>query len=310
MGISISLSKKPYQHPEDIAESKLNLLQEVFSSYKGYFNASRIELWRFAASEALGGEQVDAAKVQNPVSVTDEIGKLWETHKRNWALLESMILRIRGAWNLDHLSLPGLIALNSQEDWRNSYGDIEITSYRKGDIEDLVSVFWKDKETARVFVNGLMDRFAGFEDGSHSLSSILVGSGAPPVQPVTAWLSSYHRTPSNFVSAVISTMREVDPQIRTYFRLVSQSGISGEFYHNPLFRSNLREISQKVNVELDDRSSLKLFGKEETSYGRMLNSLFSFLKPVIIAGIPGDEKIEHDLSAAIARQLGMSLDLQ
>ena len=103
-------------------------------------------------------------------------------------------------------------------------------------------------------------------------------------------------------------MKRTDPQIKNYFSLVSQSGISGEFYHDPLFKTNLRQISKKAKVELDDRASLKLFGEEKESYRRMLNLLFAFLKPVIMSGIPTDTKLRTDLRAAVSRQLGMALD--
>jgi hypothetical protein len=153
-----------------------------------------------------------------------------------------------------------------------------------------------------------MYNFGAYEDSSHVVQNIIVGEGAPLVQPVTEWLSSYHRTPSHFVSAVISTLKRIDPQVKNYFSLVSQSGISGEFFHDPLFKTNLRQISEKSKVELDDRASLKLFGQERESYGRMLNLLFAFLKPVILAGIPTDTKLRSDLRAAVATQLGMRLD--
>ena len=44
-------------------------------------------------------------------------------------------------------------------------------------------------------------------------------------------------------------MKRTDPQIKNYFSLVSQSGISGEFYHDPLFKTNLRQISKKAKLE-------------------------------------------------------------
>ena len=192
MGISIALNRKPYQLIENVAQSKLVVLQNIFGAYRGYFEATQIELWQYGARKALGGKMVAELSVKEPSSVTNEIAQMWERYHKNWQLLETMILRIKGGWNIDNLIMPGLIALNCQEEWAKSYGDIEVTSYRKGNIEDFIDLFWHQEDTARAFVNGLMDNFGSYEDASHVLSTIIVGEGAPFTQPVTEWLSSYH----------------------------------------------------------------------------------------------------------------------
>jgi hypothetical protein len=306
MAISIVLSKNPYRNIEERTESKINLADEIFKFYNGYFEPSRIEVWRDAPTEALGGKLQNKIVCRDKSNVPEVLNQAWAGVRKDFGILESMILLIRGLWNVDGLKAAGYICVNNEVSSIETYGDIEVGAYPRGQIADVIDLFWVDSAKRQALVSNFISRFSKFEDESHSIRYIVFGTGAPLTQLVTEWSASYHRRPSQFLVKVLSTMREIVSDFYSYIRLMNATVLTIELYKIEDFRRSLRKMASKNEVEMDARSSLKLIGRKQDSYGKMIDELVTFLKPVLMTSLPQDRVITREMANAIAKQLGVS----
>lgn len=302
MTISIGLRKQLY-HLESRTSSKISLAYEILNFYDAYFDPSRIEIWSEAPNEALGGQRRTQIECREKSRVKDVLMQALDIVRKDRDLLESMILMMRGVWTISGLKVPGYICVNNEESSVKTYGDIEVGAYSRGEVTDIIDLFWMDSTLTRHLVNDFLSRFSKFYDESHSVNYIVFGIGAPLVQPVTEWSASYHRRPTDFLYKVLSTMKK-EPRIgvSSYLRLIYTRGIAAELYKIENFKKTLERIAYRNSVELDARSSLKLVGKYQDSYKNMINDLMIFLGPVFKSSLPEDQTITKRMADEINRQ--------
>ena len=303
MTVSIKLRKRQLRL-ESLTTKKIELAYEILNFYNTYFDPSRIELWSEAPNEALGGQLIEEFKIKEKFNVKYVLNKALDYVKKDVDLLESMTLMIRGVWKVSGLKAPGYVCVNNEVFSVWTYGDIEIGAYSHKEVTDITDLFWKDPTMAEYLVSEFISQFSKKGKKTYKIDYIVFGSGAPLVQPITEWSASYHKRPADFLYKVLSRIGE-EPQlgVYSYLRLIDKLGIARELYKIENFKKSLLKIAEKNNVESDARSSLKLVGKYQDSYQKMIIDLMNFLGPVLKGSLPEDQAITKRLSEEINKAM-------
>jgi hypothetical protein len=304
MTISIKLFKRPYSNLEERTQSKVKLAYDIFNFYSRYFDPAYVEIWLEAPTEVLEGKLLKLIECRDSSHVKDILmQEAWSIVRKEQVFLESMILLLRGVWNINGKKVPGYICVNNEDLSIKTYGDIEVGVYQREEIRDIIDLFWTDTAKVQSLVNDFMSQISKFQDKSYLTSQIVFGVGVPLIQPVTEWKASYHRIPSYFVSKVLLTMKEYKSDISSYLRLININAIAAAIYNIADFQEKVKKIASKNDVEVDTRKSLKLVGIKIESYKNMINELISFLTPVLQKSLLPDRKIIDNLANQIAGQL-------
>jgi hypothetical protein len=112
-----------------------------------YFEAKRVEEWVDATDESLGSRLLNRYSVETPQSVAPILNKIAHSHEAHVGELP-IIVTLKGIWKIDE-PIGGYLNMSNQDDWRDTYGDIEVGAFASGDITDIVELIWKAEVTKR-----------------------------------------------------------------------------------------------------------------------------------------------------------------
>lgn len=305
MGLSILLKRKEFASISDQTKSKLFLASEICKFYAYHFEPRRIEVWRDASNESLGGIQVDKPlDFEDPSGVSSALLGIYHRHETDVDLLYNLVVKILGTWTFDDTRMTGYVEMTNDNQWRGSLGDIELDVYATKDVSDIVDLFWKSEKQVDDLVARFIEKFKGFEDDSHSLSHIIFALGPPCEVLVSDWRTSYSRIPNIYFQIFLRTMQKIQPEITTYIRLVNKGALTSDLYAINYFKEHLKRVAEKFGVKIDLGTSLVLVGREVGSYRKMYDELSSSLFRVLERSLQKDDDVVSKLRRETARLVG------
>jgi hypothetical protein len=299
------LAKKPYTSPAKRFVAKCELTNTIYEWLGAYFEARRIEEWQNATDESLGGKLLNRYAVETPANVAPTLREIASRYEKHVGLDLPIILTIKGIWIVDE-PIGGYVTMSNNEDWRDSYGDIEIGALASGEITDVVELIWKSELTREGLASNFLRKFSPFEDEYFDTESIVFALGVPTNVSVSQWLASHYKNPSYYFMRVLSSMEEENPAIRTYIRLINRLALTTDLYKIEPFRDYLKQVAKKTDVAVDYRSSIQLVGKKPESYKHLYGELSSSLTQVLKDSLPEDKEIDGKLQKASAVLAGFS----
>jgi hypothetical protein len=306
MTVSIMLARRPYTTPAERVVDKCQLLRDIHEWLGLYFEARTVEEWRTATDESLGGKRVSQYPIEVPANVAHVLNETARKYKSHVGLELPVIITIKGAWRTDETPIAGYVTMSNDFDWRKTYGDIEIGAFAKGEITDVVEVFWKTEQKRQELVSDFMNKFSGYDTATHEMESIIFALGVPTVVGVSEWVASYFKKPPAYFINVLSSMEKDNPTIKTYIRLINRLALASDLYRIEHFKDYLKQTTKRTNVAMDFRLSLQLVGKDLQSYKHLYEELSSSLAQVLRNSLPPDEEIDGKLQKESAKLAGFS----
>ena len=310
MAIAIYLGKRPYQGPVELTRDKSNLVSAILKYYGSYFEPKRIEIWQYATNEVLGGKSKAIHKVESreeAYGILDGISKRYATNPEG--ILDYLEVMVRGVWRMNHSSAPGYIQLNNSETWRGDFGDLEINALASGEVSDIIDLLWRDSNARTGLMSNFIDTFQGYDNESFDVDSMLFALGVPHEVSVGDWFASYFKRLDLYLVRLLGSIEKDNPSISSYIRLVNRLALSSDLYDISFFRAYLRQASEKTNVEIDFKHSLKLVGRSEKSYRNLYNELTMSIPHILKHALERDAEIKLKL-ANEAKKLTGQQDLE
>ncbi len=307
MTVSIMLGRKPYTPPAQSFAAKSELLRQVYEWLGLHFEARRIEEWQNATDESLGGKLIDQYPIETPERVAPILSQVARKYERHVGLSLPIILTIKGVWATDTKPVGGYITMSNHQDWRDAYGDIEIGALASNDVTDITEIMWKSDITREGLVTNFLREFAGFDNESFDMESIVFALGVPSLVSVSQWLASHFKSPSYYFMRVLSSMESENPAIHTYIRLINRLALTSDLYKISHFKEHLKQIATRTEVALDHRASLQLIGRTLESYKRMYQELAKSLTQVLESSLPRDKEIDSRLQKESAKLAGVPI---
>ena len=298
------LDKKPYTSPAKRFVGKCEFLRSIHEWLSMYFETKRIEEWADATDESLGGRLLNRYPVETPQNVAGILNRIAQSHESAVGELP-LIVTMRGVWNIDQ-PIPGYLTMSNEDEWRRTYGDIEIGSFASGDVTDIVEPIWKTDVTKEGLVTNFLREFAGFEDDLYEMGSIVYALGIPSQVSVSKWFASHFKRPDYYLNRVLSSMEKEDSSIHTYIRLINREALASDIYKIQNFRDHLKQITKMFQVTMDHRASLQLIGRTPESYRLMYAQLANSLKTVLENSLETDKEINSKLQQQSAKLVGYS----
>lgn len=307
MTVAISLGEKQFVSVIEQRDSKLIYADRVHKWFASYFRAKRMEVWKNATDEALGGVMLDKIPIGPETRFLEAATKAIST---KGASLDNLILLVRGVWEdqKNNPRFPAYMSINLQDKWADIYGDIEVNVFASGEVEDIVQLLWGDEEIRSGLVENFTKEFADYDDKAINTESIVYALGVPSEVSVRNWKASYFKNPNFYFLKFLSSLQSDYPDLNPYVRLMNHSVLASDLYRTTFFTDIIERIGKETNVGVDYSNSISLLGRKLESYGTMYEELSKSIFQILSKSLELDKSIDARISAEVSRMAGFDID--
>lgn len=300
MAILINFARKQTASFEELTLDRLRACYEAIRFFKNnFFFPQTAELWYDAPSEALGGTFQREIPAQNPY----EAYQILQNNLKNLLFqdLRRTIVIFRGVWKIENVELAGYFSIQNAVEWRKVYGDIEISAYAKGDIEDIVDALWLTND-----IEGIVDNFIG--DLNRSISSLRIG-----LSQVVFYRGIWNKDDPAGIMAIL-LVGERRGLLRIFYdALRKQKSWDLEPMARPLDTNFLLDtleqtkvVEDRINERLERDVVLELpagsklyIAKEHDSFGKLYDDVSKAVIKPALAKLPKDESVRQRIEEGL-----------
>jgi len=298
MAIIIGFTQKQSATYDIIISDKLSVCYEAIKYFQNstLFVSHTAELWYDAPSEALGGtQQGEEIPAHNPYNALQIVKRKLDS--LIYPELRRVIVIFRGVWNINGITLAGYFSLNLHEDWRKVYGELEISAYPQGEIEDIVDAFWQldnVSETVSDFVETLYRAVSSLRI---SLSQVMFYDGVwnryEPEGIKAIYLTNERK-------GLLRLFYEARRKEKEWAMETFAKPLDTNFLLNTLEETNIvqdrikRDLEQDATIEIPVGSKLYI-GRKPDSFKKLYKDVTeSIIKPAL-SKLPKDTSVKSQI---------------
>lgn len=294
MGIHITLFPQERATVLDVILGKLQVCYEAMKFFKeGLFFLQDTEIWVRAPSESLGGSRKKTFPATNLHEATEAVNGYLNTLPFD-QLTETFII-FKGNWEFNNVALSGYFSINNNIEWRKVYGDVEVSTYAKGDFEDIVDAFWATQNMVTLIPMFVQTLQKGIERTGLGISQVTFSRGIPTEEDPSNLMAVYLVGERRGLLSVFYRARRksMDPDIvakaeplNTFFflkTLIDQSVV--------IERIN-KKLSQTMVAEVKSGSALYI-AKERTSFEKLYNEISKTILKPALEKLPKEEVVKN-----------------
>jgi len=296
MGIQIILKQLKPANTSEITNDKLKICFGAIRFFKeALFNTEHVEIWTDSTSEALGGELIKEFPETNPYSAIDLVSRHLATLPPD-QLIETIIV-FRGTWAFEKYQMPGYFSVNNSREWRQVYGDIEISAYATGVYEDLVDAFWAEQDAASIVPKFIDSIDKSAQPTCLGLSQVTFSRGIPTEED-----------PSNLMSILLigerrgllgifyrARRRSNDPEIVEKAEPLDTRFLLSTLVSEKLVTERIdRKLKEALVIEQKTKSALYI-AKERNSFEKLYNEISEVVLRPALRKLPKSEYVREEI---------------
>jgi hypothetical protein len=266
----------------------------------GLFSPSSVEIWLDATSEALGGALLTTIEISNLYadinSVYDYLLKLKASDR-----LRSIVL-FRGIWEIGQIRLAGYFSVQNGSDWAGVYGDIEISAYSKGDIQDIVDALWKMEEVNGVLSSFVREFYSSVQNLRLKLSRIIFCRGLWSVEDPSCLMAIYLAGGRrNLLSLFYDSLREKkDSAVISKARPLNTKFLLDVLEENDLARERIADNLKLSSVAELPTNSVLYVAKENDSFGKLFEATSRTVIRPALKKLPPEEDVRGKIAEGLS----------
>jgi hypothetical protein len=293
MGIKVVFSQiKPASTSEIILDRLKACFAAIKFFHKGLFFPQEAEVWLGASSEALGGTLKKKLPATNPYEATDVLHRYLRTLP--FGEVNETIIVFKGMWQFGEINLSGYFSVQNSKVWREVYGDIEISAYAKGEIEDIVDIFWNTQDMPTLIPKFLQDMKQSIQQTHIGLSQVTFSRGIPTEEDPTNLMAAYLVGERRSLLGIFYKARKksMDPDVAA-----KSEPLSTTFFLNTLVEENLvkdridRRLREAMIVEVQSKSSLYI-AKQRDSFAKLYDEISKTVLKPALAKLPKQDTVK------------------
>lgn len=300
MAIQIVFSLPQPTSLQRIVVDKLRVCYDAIRFFqKGLFFPEEVEVWFNAPSEALGGTLARVTPSKNPLEATDILYQYLMSLP--YDDLRKTIIIFRGIWEFDDIRLGGYFSVHNKYEWRKVYGDLEISAYAKGEVQDLVDAFWETQN-----IEGLVPKFIQalqhtVKDLSINLRQVTfcrgIWSKEDPASIMAVYLVGERR---GLLRLFYNALRhQKDPTVLPRARPLNTNFLVQTLADTKIVEERIaKRLEKDLVMEIQKKSALYI-AKRSDSFGKLFIDIADAILKPALAELPNEdhvkEQIEHGL---------------
>jgi hypothetical protein len=300
MAILISIVRREAINYDELVLEKLATCYEAMKFFKdSFFIPQTAELWYNAPSEALGGEQKKELTIKDLFETRQVLASMLKNTL--FQDLRKTIIIFRGVWKIENAELAGYFSIQNAPEWRKVYGDIEISAYPKGEIEDLVDALWLTTD-----VQGIIDHF--IDDLNRGMSTLKIG-----LSQVVFYRGIWNKDDPTGIMAILLTgerrgllrifyearRKEKSWDMEPMARPLDTSFLLDTLEKADIVRDRINERLEKdVIAELPAGSKLYI-AKQRDSFEKLYDDISRTIIKPALAKLPKDESVRNQIEEGL-----------
>lgn len=317
MGIYISLNPRQFANPRSQIKGRIAFGMNALKNLESAFFPSALSIWKNSAfhikDESL--EIRPRIELPQPVSYMD----IWERLENfsSEATLEdqiSSVIKIEGKWDLHSKELLGYVSINNNPVWRRTYADIEIEGYPKGEVNDIVDLFWTNNTLRNALVTRFMKEMSSLRDAGMELTGIVYSVGVPSgAQDIASTRASYYHTRRAFVKDLLTTylaeMKEnKNKSILSRMKPYNVDFLITRLMSDDNFNQDLSEIENEAGLIEVEAHSIAFVGEDKDSIQKTYKLLSRKVFDAMASALPRDKEINDRIAEALVPEGQTKMD--
>lgn len=309
MGLSITLenAKRPEREfvtLTDRIKSKVNFGTQVTRFYGEQFKVQRVEIWKYATLKELEGIPLGGLEISEKyVTRENESELLTKLQGLTMVDLFFSIVRFVGVWEGDGANYDGYVSISNSPNWGRVYGDVEVNAFPKGNIRDIVDIFYASKTAKERQVDFFVDSFADFNDGIFKVKGIYFALGVPSAEDFDLWRTASVTSETRLLEDAIIALRATgDEEIRRWLAPYSVPFLVRNLREIPKFEVTLHNFFEEHKILEKEIGSVSYIGEDQESFKKFFIDLSEKVLKPVIHSLPPDSDIASRIRNTIESQ--------
>ncbi|MCL5066735.1 MAG: hypothetical protein M1368_00065 [Thaumarchaeota archaeon] len=307
MGIYVNLKRRPFVSSRAHVRGRIAFASHSLEYLEGAFLPFAYTIWRNSTFKQSDGSIIEPRK-ELPYPITySRIWEMLEDFAKSTQLedLLSSIIVVEGKWTFDASEYLGYVSINNNSVWRDTYSDIEIEAYPKGDLEDITDLFWSRKETRNSLVNRFIEKLSAYKDTSVELTNITYSKGVPATsQDIGSLRALYYPQKRAFVkdmlTSYVNELKEnKDTRILPRMKPFDVDFLITKLMSNEVFNEDLKNIMDSSKLIEIPAHSIAYVGQDSDSIKRTYKELSRTVFQEIARALPRDKEIADKITKAL-----------
>jgi len=305
MGIYLNLvsSERMRISPLERALSRIHYCYEAIRYFaKGrLFLPRTIRVWMDAPSETLEGIKKREIQI---VDLYNDVERLRSWFKEDFyqERLFSSIIVFEGVWDFDNIKLAGFFSVNNEYTWRNMYLDVEIDAYGKGDIEDLVDVFWEKGEIITLAPNFFMELKHAEKGEPTRPREIYFSIGAPEYGGFDNLVALHLQDWRALVGFLYSRLRkDKAPWIKSKVAPIDRGFFLGSIREQKVVPMILKRLIEEASLVEQHGKSVTYIAKDKKSFSKFYQKTREEVFKSAVQDFPESEALKKKIQKGLER---------
>lgn len=200
-------------------------------------------------------------------------------------------------WNIKDVELAGYFSLHISRDWRKVYGDLEISAYPQGDIEDIVDAFWLMEDVTGIVGDFVKTFNRGISTLRIALSQMAFCEGIWNKDDPEAIKAIYITTERRGLLRLFYEARRKEEawDMETFAKPLDTNFLLDTLEETDLVQERInKELEQDAALEIPVGSKLYI-GKEPDSFKKLYRDVTeSIIKPAL-SKLPKDTSVKTQI---------------
>lgn len=293
MGIQIVFRRHPASYSTRTRDKLKACFELVKFFHKGLFFPQDAEVWFSAPSKALGGSFGKRFSAENPYEATQHLHEY--LGQLPFGDLSRAIVLYKGIWHFDDTRLAGYFSVQNDANWREVYGDIEISAYAKGEFEDVVDALWQTQPFEGVIKMFLRILKRSIAKSSLGLSQVTFSRGIPSKEDPSNLMATYAVGERRSLLGIFYTALRQSRDREVIFKAKPLDTL---FFLNALVKEDIvnqritRRLEKAVVREITGRSALYI-AKDKDSFATLFKEISEAVLKPALEKLPMEESVRE-----------------
>lgn len=266
----------------------------------------KMKIWLNAPTEALGGILKKEIKINNLFEDFETL-RSWLNEKFYQEEWFSSIIVFEGLWEYDGVKLSGFFSINNEYAWQQAYQDVEIDAYGRGEISDLIDVFWKKGEIEFFASSFFTELKSVQEDTMIKPSEMYFSIGAPEYGEMDNLRALHLKDWRDFVDFMYSKLRKdaenwVVEKVAPIDRHFFLGSIKEEKIAQTLFKKGLEK---SLLIEKTGQSST-FIAKNQDSFTKFYHAFKEEVFKSAAQELPEAKMLKRNIREGLEKEAGTS----
>jgi hypothetical protein len=309
MGLTITLenvkgAEREFIPLSDRVKSKVSLATQVARFYGDHFKVERAELWKYATLKELEGIPLGGLEIPDKYVTRENEAELSQK-MQGLAVVDLFfsIIRFVGKWEGEGAEYEAYVSMSNAPNWSRVYGDVEVNVFPKGNVRDIVDIFYADKTTKRHLVDSFLDSFSGFNDGIFKVKGIYFALGVPSAEDFDLWRSAFVSSETRLLEDAITALKATgDEEIRKWLAPYSVPFLVRNLREIPRFETELHGFFDEHGIVEKETGSISYIGEDPESFKKFFADLSDKVLKPVIHSLPPDSDIASRIRKTIEKQ--------